>query len=832
MLQNLPQLLGHKIATFFGERVNYGVNPTSPSLDALNETLKTYSLSDFIPYESYDPGVGLFSNHSSIGFVLETPPLVGCSEQMQTMVSGIFRDLLPEESCLQCILYADSHINGFLENWQQARKGKGEITEYLAEQRINHLRNLIFEGSGSTCFRNYRFIMAYSKKGSLLNPLLKQETLSLKEQLSAALQNLGLPLKIWEASDLIHTLSGWFTSSQETSQDTRKWNQFDSLSKQILIPGQHFLIEPKHIVVNQDESYIRTYAVESEPDEWSLHAMGELIGDQFREYLRIPCPFMIHYGVYVPPQDSTSNRLKARAAYSERQATPSLIKLIPRLQEEAMEFSYMRERLAEGERLVRTNITITLFCPQNLIEKADQALHTVYKTKKWKLRANRIIHLQALLGCLPMSWGEGIHEDFTYHGRTKTTLSTESANLVPLQGEWCGTKSPGVLLSGRRGQLFTWSPFDNMSGNYNVCVVGRSGSGKSFFMQEMLTSTLGLGGRVFVLDVGRSFEKTCHLLGGQFIEFTTDTPLCINPFSTISTQSPEETSDALSMLRPIVAVMVAPKRGTTDIENAFIDKAVFAAWEKNGNQASIDDIAEWLQDQTDVRAKDLSTMLFPYTLQGAYGRFFNGTCNVNFKHNLVVIELGELKERKELQSVVFKTVFMQILNQMMGGDRKTPTLIKMDEIWDVLKGEQKEEAHYIEAGVRQSRKFFCALVFGTQSVHDFYASPAAQAAFENSDWLCLLSQKKESIAQLKKSERLLLDPAAEELLNSVTTQQGKFAEIMIVGPHGSAVGRLITDPFTRILYSTKAEEYAAVKHYQLQGMSLLNAVKQVSGVTG
>lgn len=830
MLQNLSQLLGHKIATFFGERTNYGVNPTSPSLDALNETLKTYSLSNFMPYESYDPGTGLFSNHSSIGFVLETPPLVGCSEQMQTMVSGIFRDLLPEESCLQCILYADSHIDGFLEHWLQPRKGKGEITEYLAEQRTNHLRNLIFEGSGSTCFRNYRFIMAFSKKGSLLNPLLKQETLSLREQLSSALQNLGLPLKMWDASDLIQTLSGWFVAPQETCQDTRKWNQFDSLSKQILIPGQHFLIEPKHIVVNQDESYVRTYAVESEPDEWSLHAMGELIGDPFREYLRIPCPFMIHYGVYVPPQDSTSTRLKARAAYSERQATQSLIKLIPRLQEEAMEFAYMRERLAESERLVRTNLTITLFCPQHLIEKADQALHTVYKTKKWKLRANRIIHLQSLLGCLPMHWGEGIHEDLNYHGRTKTTLSTESANLVPLQGEWCGTRTPGVLLSGRRGQIFYWSPFDNTSGNYNVCVVGRSGSGKSFFMQEMLTSTLGLGGRVFVLDVGRSFEKTCHLLGGQFIEFTTDTPLCINPFSTIPTQSPEETSDALAMLRPIVAVMVAPKRGTTDIENAFIDKAVFAAWEKNGAQASIDDIAEWLNIQTDERAKDLSTMLFPYTSFGAYGRFFNGKCNVNFKHNLVVIELGELKERKELQSVVFKTVFMQILNQMLNSDRKTPTLIKMDEIWDVLKGEQKEEAHYIEAGVRQSRKFFCALVFGTQSVHDFYASPAAQAAFENSDWLCLLSQKKESIAQLKKSARLLLDPAAEELLNSVTTQQGKYAEIMIVGPQGSAVGRLITDPFTRILYSTKAEEYAAVKHYQSQGMSLLNAVKQVAGV--
>jgi conjugal transfer ATP-binding protein TraC len=282
------------------------------------------------------------------------------------------------------------------------------------------------------------------------------------------------------------------------------------------------------------------------------------------------------------------------------------------------------------------------------------------------------------------------------------------------------------------------------------------------------------------------------------------------------------------MLRPIIGLMVAPKRGTNDIENAYIDKAVFAAWEKKGTQASIDDVAEYLNSLTDERAKDMSTMIFPYTSQGAYGRFFNGEGTINFKSQLVVIELGELKDRKELQSVVVQTVVMQIMNQMLKGDRKTPVSIIMDEVWDILSGKQKEGAEFAEAGVRQARKFRGSLVFGTQSVHDFYASPAAQAAFENSDWLCLLSQKKESIAQLKKSEKLLLDPAAEELLTSVTTQQGKFAEIMIVGPHGSAVGRLITDPFTRILYSTKAEEYAAVKQYQSQGMSLVEAVEQVA----
>ena len=36
-----------------------------------------------------------------------------------------------------------------------------------------------------------------------------------------------------------------------------------------------------------------------------------------------------------------------------------------------------------------------------------------------------------------------------------------SLTATDLQGEWQGTGSPGMMLVGRRGQLFYWSPFDN-----------------------------------------------------------------------------------------------------------------------------------------------------------------------------------------------------------------------------------------------------------------------------------------------------------------------------------------------------------------------------------
>jgi conjugal transfer ATP-binding protein TraC len=70
-------------------------------------------------------------------------------------------------------------------------------------------------------------------------------------------------------------------------------------------------------------------------------------------------------------------------------------------------------------------------------------------------------------------------------------------------------------------------------GNYNTAIAGKSGSGKSVLLQELMVSIAGSGGRVFVIDVGRSFEHSAKLLGGDFIAFHPGNPLSLNPFTHI-----------------------------------------------------------------------------------------------------------------------------------------------------------------------------------------------------------------------------------------------------------------------------------------------------------
>lgn len=428
--------------------------------------------------------------------------------------------------------------------------------------------------------------------------------------------------------------------------------------------------------------------------------------------------------------------------------------------------------------------------------------------------------LPSLLSALPMSWGNGMAQDNKKFGALKTTLSQEPPCLLPLQGDWLGTPSPGIILLSRRSQILYWSPFDNTTGNYNICVVGRIGSGKSVFMQELALSNLSTGGSVFVIDVGRSFEKMGKLLNAEHIVFSTQKPITMNPFAGIT----KDREDLLSLTKPILSTMASPSNSLSDIELSLLDKAIYTTWMSHHENTTITHIAHTLESFNTPHAYNLKDKLFSYTKYGIYGKFFHGNNHLQHKKPFVIIEMEELKERKDLQSVLVQIIITSITTRLYSGNRTTPTHIILDEAWDLLRGGRTAE--FVETSARRLRKYKGSLVVGTQSAHDFFQSPAARAAFENSDWLCLLSQKQESIRSLCQEGKLDLSQNTLEALKSLTTIQGKFAEVMICGPYGQSITKLILDPFSQMLFTTKPQEFAFIESLQRKGVPLEQALER------
>jgi conjugal transfer ATP-binding protein TraC len=821
--------LGEKIAKAFGEK-DLGV-PSASYFDAiLDSSGRQFMMADLFLYDSYDDQTQLFHNQDSIGFVLETLPLIGASEEMQKEVSSLFQYILPEGSSLQVMLWADPHIGDLCDAWKAMRVNQQPIIQKLVERRADFLKNMAFDSPQSPyVLRNFRCLLSYSQQDCGNNPVALEGVTQILSQLKTSLEMLRLPVTVWQPEDLINTLEGMLClDPSETSARNRSWNPFDSLQSQITSAESNLLVGSNGLVLNKegnDSVTVRTYKVKQYPEMWSLHAMGRLIGDNERDMAQIPCPFFIHYGVHIPHQEKPQKKVTSKALYVHTQSQSSLTKYLPSLQRESIELTFAREQLNKGERIVQTHFTVALFAKSDLLPRAEQILRNLFQGQEWRLESNRFLHLPMLLSALPMSWGPGMVKTLSNLGKLKTTLSTESANLLPLQGEWHGTPSKAMILAGKKGQIFTWSPFDSAS-NYNISVLGQSGSGKSVCMQEIVVSLLGLGGRVIVLDIGRSYQKMGQLLGAQFIRITNQCTLSLNPFSELVKigENDQDYRNNLTMIRQVLISMLSPSGTLEDLENSYLEMALDVVTSQKGPDAEVSDVATWFLEHADPRANDMGTRLYSFTKDGIYGKFFAGKSTISFSNRLIIVEFEDIKENKELSAVILQTLIANISSIVYRGDRKTKSALLIDECWEFIKGKAGEAL--IEGASRTFRKYEWLLLMGSQNAEDFHKSLAAKAAFNNSAWKFYLSQSNEAFKAFEK-EGLITSPAMLSLLRTIKMNPGKYGESMIVSDSGYAVGRLILDPFSSLLYSTKAGEFSAVEGLVNQGVPVDEAIDRL-----
>jgi conjugal transfer ATP-binding protein TraC len=71
--------------------------------------------------------------------------------------------------------------------------------------------------------------------------------------------------------------------------------------------------------------------------------------------------------------------------------------------------------------------------------------------------------------------------------------------------------------------------------------------------------------------------------------------------------------------------------------------------------------------------------------------------------------------------------------------------------------------------------------------------------------------------------------AGAELLKSVHTLPRAYSEIMVLTDRGGGIGRLVVDPFRRLLYSTDPKEVAALRRLRERGLSVAEAIRTLLG---
>lgn len=825
----------------------------------LNQSLDLPRLHELLAYESYDQKTQLFFNEDTTGFVLLANPIVGAGLDDQQHMAQFFRQEqnLPEGAALQFLLMASPHIESALNLWQDSRVS--DVFRKLAHRRAQFITAKAFQDSDNLLVRDFRLLISYTLPGHCLDVTSQQRILTIRKELLAVLETLGVYAKPCHATDLIRevgALMNWDT--QTPSNFPELWDENVSLSKQLIPHEKNYHVIDNGLFLNDGQTLCRSYIPKTAPRYWSLGHMDHFLGNMLETRQKISCPFVIHYGLFVDSNQTRSKtKIMTKRESLESSLKGGLSKFMPTLKDQYDEVTELAEQLQLGERVVLSGINVTLWSTPDQVQEHEQQLRAIWQSCGWTFQPARYDHLPLFLSNLPMTWvlgqkrvgfktqAYGMATYLEKANKAKKTITKEAQNMLPILGEWKGQRAPGMPLVGRRGQLFFWNPFGEAllpgatnaqtDHNYNVCIAGQSGSGKSVFMNELMATVMGVGGKVFVLDLGRSFKKTCQILQGQHVEFDIRLPISLNPFTHIPEGYDAESTvireEMLAMVAPIFQVMAAPKQGTSDLENAYLEQAIRHAWERAGPQSCVDTVKEFLDQHADKVANNLGQTLYPFSSAGSYGHFFNQPANASFQERLVVIETDHLRNYPSLMAVVVQMLIIQINQEMSQGDRKTPFLIIIDEAWKLLSG--KNTADFISEATRTARKYKGSIVLGTQHLTDYFKpeSPAATEAFNCSAWKCILYQEPDVITSLKNHPQLqgfVESDYKESLLKSIHSKPPHYSEIAFFGPHlAGIVGRLRLDPFSRLLYSTNAEEYRLIEEFISKGASIEEAIELV-----
>lgn len=842
--------------------------------------------SDMLPYLAWIPERRLFvlegavqQKVDGIGFCLEMTPQTGATPDMADLLTTLF-NYLPKGSGIQWSLIATPLIDRFLDSYVGARldpaaahtkeeRERRELFRALAERQAQHFRKGATESlvpNQPYLLRDFRIVMSvvipatsYDDEDFL------HEVETIRETCATTLKTYYQFDRDWGPEDLINWCAVVLNPQDTILKRNAPHINYDEgrpIKEQIVAPNTVMRVTEDGLIYGLpqrgNECVAKCMSVRSYPKACTLNAMGSLIGDYMQPAIGYTSPFMITIGISTLDFEETRAATQMKSARATQKADSPMAKFLPELQDIKHDWDIAQRSFDEGKGTVRMYHQLILWSAPEDMARAEQSAQAVWRSRQFEIIEDTFIQIQGLLGSLPMSLTPTLTKDIRTAQRMTTKTIPNAVNMAPLLAEWHGVGQPIVPMWGRRGQAMGIDLFGNIAGNFNAAIAGTSGSGKSVLLNSIALSYLGIGGRVWIIDIGRSFEKLCQTVGGQYLEFTPESDIRLNPFSMV-----EAIDEDLEMLIPLFAQMISPSEPLDDYRSRQLGQHVLSVWYEKGREATVDDLAyslvnncekggpnpqgadvEWVakiramsheerQNYCDPRIRDMGVQLFPYTSDGPYGRYFHGETNVNFDNDLIVLELEELAAKKDLQAVIM-FLLMYRITQSMYLTRNRPKICILDEAWSLLAGGNSGD--FIETGYRRARKYNGSFCAATQGIGDFSMSRSAEAAFNNADWLFLLRQKPESILALEKTDKLCVDESMKNMLMSIKTVQGSYSEVFVHGGQmGHGIGRVLFDPFSLLLVSSKAEDFEAVKIYREQGYTIVEALESVladRGVSG
>ena len=390
--------------------------------------------------------------------------------------------------------------------------------------------------------------------------------------------------------------------------------------------------------------------------------------------------------------------------------------------------------------------------------------------------------------------------------------------------------------------------------NYNVFLLGPSGSGKSFFMNKYLRSCYVAGQHCFLIDVGDSYRGLCHIIkeesggkDGTYYTFEKGKPISFNPFRNVKRFSQAD-SEAMNFLFTLMVTLW--KNGKVEISSSaekYVRESISAflrQWD-SASDPIFNDYFEFVRDvfgdllkkeeagKEYFDLKDYLISLEQFYKGGPYDYLLNSAESVNIlEDRFVVFEIDHIKGDPVIYPITTLVIMDAFMEKMTSNsDFK---VMCIEEAWKAIMGTQM--ATYMLELWKTARKHRTAAMVVTQELKDITSSPIIKDSIvENSGVKILLDQTKyvnrfeELAGQLSLSEDdkgmvLSLNRYRPPIRSGVTGREVFFN----LGNKKSFVMRLEVSPEERIAFSSqKRDKERLAAAVAKSGGSYIKAIKKL-----
>ena len=427
----------------------------------------------------------------------------------------------------------------------------------------------------------------------------------------------------------------------------------------------------------------------------------------------------------------------------------------------------LQEELAKGvERFFQFGFYITISDPdlvklQDTVKNLQTALGSLLLTGK----PATLQMEEGFKSTMPMG------QDRLYITRNMDTTSL--ASTFPFTSAVL-TQNKGVMygVNQQNGSLIIFDRFSLE--NANEVVLGKSGAGKSYTIKLEIMRQFMLGSEVIVIDPEGEYETMTPALGGEVVEFSSNSEVKINPFdlSDVYEEGENELGLKILSLHGLLKIIT----GELDAEHdAILDRALIETYRSKGITTDpttqkkqpplMEDLYKTLLGMENQPARELAYTLEKF-IKGSASGIFNQQSNFEINNPLTVFSIRNLEEalRPVAMHIILDFVWTKVKRSL-----KKRILI-LDEGWYMMK--YQDSASFVYSIAKRARKYFLGMTTATQDVEDFLKNEYGKAVLTNSSIQVLLKQGTAEVDMI--TNTFYLSEGEKALLLSADVGEGLF----------------------------------------------------------